>query len=286
MGERDRFRLQLGKYRLFLGKRTRIMGILNVTPDSFSDGGSFLDKERAVAQGRRLAEEGADIIDVGGESTRPGARAVSAREELGRVVPVIAELAGGSIPISIDTYKEEVAREALAAGAVLVNDVTSLGGSKGMAALVADTGAGLILMHMQGRPRDMQKNPRYNDPVGDIVAFLQSSIKEAGRAGVRREKIVVDPGLGFGKRLWHNLEILRRLDEFRVLGRPVLVGPSRKSMIGQVLGLPVGERLEGTAAAVAASILGGAHMVRVHDVREMTRVVWMTDSIAAGERVA
>ncbi len=286
MGERDRFRLQLGKYRLFLGKRTRIMGILNVTPDSFSDGGSFLDKERAVAQGRRLAEEGADIIDVGGESTRPGARAVSVREELGRVIPVITELAGGSIPISIDTYKEEVAREALAAGAVLVNDVTSLRGSKGMAALVADTGAGLILMHMQGRPRDMQKNPRYNDPVGDIVAFLQSSIKEAGRAGVRREKIVVDPGLGFGKRLWHNLEILRRLDEFRVLGRPVLVGPSRKSMIGQVLGLPVGERLEGTAAAVAASILGGAHMVRVHDVREMTRVVWMTDSIAAGERVA
>lgn len=262
-----------------LSKKTYLMGILNVTPDSFSDGGKYFDQQKAVEAAFRMIEEGADIIDIGGESSRPGARAVNAKEEWKRIGPVIACLAGKiKVPISVDTYKVEVARRAFDAGAAILNDITGLRGKNNMAELVAKTEAGLVIMHMKGMPRTMQKNPEYGDLIGEIRAFLKKSIVIARAAGVDSDRIAIDPGIGFGKTLEHNLEILKYLSEFS-FGYPVLVGPSRKSFIGGILDLPADQRLEGTAAAVAVSILNGAKIVRVHDVREMKRVAKICDAI-------
>jgi dihydropteroate synthase len=270
----------VGKKKFVLGKRTLIMGILNVTPDSFSDGGKYSSRGEAVSRAKEMAEEGADIIDIGGESTRPGARAVPAGEEMRRVIPVIRELSrDGKIIISIDTRKAAVARAALEAGAHMVNDVSGLRHDRGMAGVVARCKVPVCLMHMQGVPRTMQKKPAYFDLMGEVIGCLEESIAFAINAGILHEKIIIDPGIGFGKTVAHNLEILKRLRELRVLGCPVLVGPSRKSLIGEVLGLPVGERVEGTAALVAAAIANGADLVRVHDVKKMFRVARMADAI-------
>jgi dihydropteroate synthase len=274
-----------GEYRLPLGGRTLVMGVLNVTPDSFSDGGRYENFEAACVRAIAVAAEGADIVDIGGESTRPGAEAVSLEEELGRTVPVIESVAGEiAVPISIDTCKAEVARRALDAGASIVNDISGLGFDPDMIPLVAERGVPVVIMHMQGTPRDMQKNPVYDDVVGDITRFLRTRAGLAIEAGVEREKIIVDPGIGFGKTLEHNLEIVRRLDEFRSLGYPVLLGTSRKRFIGAVLDRPADERLLGSAATVAFSVARGVDIVRVHDVKEMLEVVKMADAIAGKAR--
>jgi dihydropteroate synthase len=243
------------------------MGVLNVTPDSFSDGGSFFEPNAAVAHGQVLASEGADLIDVGGESTRPGSEPVSLEEELRRVVPVIEELATAvEIPISIDTRKAAVARAALAAGATFVNDVSALRGDPDMAAAVAGSGADLCLMHMQGEPGTMQDDPRYDDVVSDVKDFLEERLAFAIGEGVAAEKIWLDPGIGFGKTLDHNLELLRRLGEIAAIGQPVVVGASRKRFIGALTGRPEGARLAGSLAAAVIACERGAAMVRVHDV--------------------
>jgi dihydropteroate synthase len=259
------------------GKRTAVMGVLNVTPDSFSDGGAWTDPDRAVRHARRMVREGADLIDVGGESTRPGARPVPAAEELRRVVPVVERLAAEKILVSVDTSKAAVARAAFRAGAKILNDVTALRGDRAMARTAADAGVGVILMHMKGTPRTMQKNPAYGDVVAEILYFFREIFETAWSAGIERDKIIVDPGIGFGKSPEHNLEILRRLDEFRSLGRPLAIGTSRKSFIGRALGRRVGDRVSGTGATVAAAILRGADLVRVHEVREMSDVARMSD---------
>ena len=277
--------LTCGRYELPLGERTLLMGILNVTPDSFSEPGLFLDKNKAIEHARLMVDQGADIIDIGGESTRPGAEPVAADEEKRRVIPVIEALAGQlNVPISIDTSKADVAAAALEAGAAIVNDVTALAGDPAMASVCAESDAGLILMHMRGKPRTMQDNPLYTDLISEITGFLSERIGVAVNAGVAREKILVDPGIGFGKTPGHNLEIIKRLAELKSLGSPLVLGVSRKSTIGMVLGgLPVDERLEGTAAAVAIGILNGADIVRVHDVEVMARVARMTDAIIKGD---
>lgn len=255
------------------------MGILNVTPDSFSDGGRFLDARRAVAHALRMQREGADLIDVGGESTRPAARPVPAAEEIRRVVPVVERLARRlSIPVSIDTSKAEVACAALAAGASLVNDVTGLR-DPGMAAVVAQARVPVILMHMRGTPRTMKRLSRYRRLLPDILSELRGSVRRALGSGVRREQILVDPGIGFAKTPRQNLVLLNELGEFRRLGFPVVVGPSRKSFIGHLLGAPVKERGWGTAAAVALAVARGADIVRVHDVGEMRQVIAVTEAI-------
>jgi dihydropteroate synthase len=247
--------------------RPAVMGVLNVTPDSFSDGGSFLEPDAAVAHGRLLASEGADLIDVGGESTRPGSEPVSLEEELRRVVPVIERLAAAvETPISIDTRKASVARAALAAGATFVNDVSALRGDPDMAAVVADSGADVCLMHMQGEPETMQDDPRYDDVVSDVKDFLEERLAFAIGEGVTPERIWLDPGIGFGKTLDHNLELLRRLGELAAIGQPVVVGASRKRLIGTLTGRPEGDRLAGSLAAAVLACERGAAMVRVHDV--------------------
>jgi dihydropteroate synthase len=257
--------------------RPRLMGVVNVTPDSFSDGGDWIDPERAVRRARAMIREGADLVDVGGESTRPGAKAVPAREEIRRVVPVIERLAAEKILVSIDTSKAAVARAAFRAGAKILNDVTALRGDPAMARTAARAGVAVVLMHMKGTPRTMQRNPAYRDVVEDILEFFRESLRIAWRGGIERDKMILDPGIGFGKLPEHNLEILRRLDEFRSLGRPLAIGTSRKSFIGRALGRRVDDRVSGTAATVAAAILRGADVVRVHDVREMSDVARMTD---------
>jgi dihydropteroate synthase len=259
------------------------MGVLNVTPDSFSDGGRFLRAGRAVAHAERMAEAGADLIDVGGESTRPGSAPVPLREELRRVLPVIERLtARGRLPISIDTSKAEVARQAIAAGAALVNDVTALRGDPAMAEVVAGARVPVILMHMRGTPKTMQRAPRYRSLMQELVRFFRGRLAAARAAGIDRSMIIIDPGIGFGKTLRHNLEILQELDALAPLRRPILVGPSRKSFLGRLLDLPVEQRLEGTAAAVTAAVLHGAQLVRVHDVEAMVRVVRVADAIRRG----
>ncbi len=245
------------------------MGVVNVTPDSFSDGGEFLDSETAIVHGRRLAVEGADILDIGGESTRPGADPVGADEELRRVMPVIEALAADEPEISIDTTKSEVAHRALAAGATIVNDVSAFRFDPELAGLVADAGASCCLMHMLGEPRTMQDDPRYEDVVADVKAFLEERMTFAVRAGVREERIWLDPGIGFGKTLEHNLELLRRLDEIVALGRPVVVGTSRKSFLGKLTGRAEKERLPGTIATNVFALERGARVFRVHDVAEV-----------------
>lgn len=266
--------------KLKFGRRTYIMGILNVTPDSFSDGGSYRSAAAAVEHGQELLAAGADIIDVGGESTRPGARPVTVKEEIARVVPVIKRLAkiNGAF-ISIDTRKAAVAKAALQAGAKMVNDISGLRHDHHLAKVVAKAKVPLCLMHLQGTPQTMQKNPVYTDLIGEILHYLSGGLAIAQKAGILLEKIIVDPGIGFGKTAAQNLELLRRLREFKVLGRPILVGTSRKSVIGHVLDLPADERLAGTAATVALAINNGADVVRVHDVRELARVVKMSDAI-------
>jgi dihydropteroate synthase len=265
---------------LDLSTRTLIMGILNVTPDSFSDGGLFLNAQEAVLHGIRMVEEGADILDVGGESTRPGSEPVSLEEESRRVLPVIEGLAKRvKVPLSIDTTKSQVAERALEAGAALVNDTSGLQDDPRISTVAAKNGAALVLMHRKGQPKVMQKDPRYDDLIGEIASFLKASARKAKEAGVGEDQIIIDPGLGFGKTLEHNVYILNHLEELSSLGMPVLVGPSRKSFIGKILDLPVEGRLEGTAAAVAAAVLKGAAVVRVHDVKEMVRVVRVADAI-------
>jgi dihydropteroate synthase len=251
--------------------RPSVMGVVNVTPDSFSDGGVNFDPADAVESARRMLAEGATIVDVGGESTRPGAEAVSADEELRRVVPVLEQLAGK--PVSIDTSKAEVASRALELGAELVNDVTALRGDPTMAEVVAETGAYLCLMHMQGEPRTMQADPRYDDVVAEVAAFLEERLRAAVDAGIAEERICLDPGIGFGKTVEHNFELVRRLDELTALGRPVVVGFSRKSSLGRLLGDPqatTGSVAASVGAAVAAFERGAA-ILRVHDVRERRR---------------
>ena len=258
------------------------MGVVNVTPDSFSDGGLFLDARRAIAHGRALSAEGADILDIGGESTRPGAEVVAAEVEVERTAPVVAALAGGGDAgpaISIDTSKLEVARAALDAGAAIVNDVTALRAEPDLAGLCAERGCGLVLMHMRGSPRTMQRNPTYDDVVDDVRAFLAERIEAAMATGVAEERIWVDPGIGFGKTLEHNLELLRRLGELRELGRPILVGTSRKTFIGKITGREVGERIGGSIASNVLALRNGAEMLRVHDVREMREAALVAETI-------
>jgi dihydropteroate synthase len=255
------------------------MGVVNVTPDSFSDGGLFLDPERAIEHGRELIAEGADVLDVGGESTRPGAPEVPEDEERRRVLPVIEGLAGEGTPISIDTSKLTVAEAALAAGALIVNDVTALRAAPEIAALCADRGAELVLMHMQGDPRTMQLEPAYDDVVSDVKRFLEGRLAFAVSEGIREELICVDPGIGFGKTAEHNLALLHDLSALRDLGRPILLGTSRKSTLGRILDLPPDQRLEATLATTALGIAAGVDIVRVHDVRPNVRAARMADAI-------
>jgi dihydropteroate synthase len=261
---------------------TQIMGVLNVTPDSFYDGGHYNAIDAARDHARDMARDGARWIDVGGESSRPGADPVGLEEELRRVVPVVHVLAREGLAVSVDTWRAETAREALIAGARMVNDITAFQGDPEMASVVADHDCLCVLMHMQGSPQTMQQAPRYNDVVDDICAFFEERVALATGAGVAEKNIWLDPGFGFGKTVAHNLELLRRLREFKRLGLPLLVGTSNKSTIGKVLDLPVDERSEGTAATVVAAIMNGADAVRVHDVRAMARVARMTDAILYG----
>lgn len=261
--------------------RTYIMGVLNVTPDSFYDKGRFFDKKKAIKHALDIRRDGADIIDVGGESTRPGAEDISVKEELGRVIPVIRAIAQKlRIPISIDTRKAEVAEEALKAGASIVNDVSALTYDPEMAAVIAKYGAGVILMHMKGEPKNMQTRAIYSDVVKEIISKLKKSIKISKKSGIRADKIIIDPGIGFGKTVEHNIEILRRLDEFKALGYPVCIGTSRKSFIGKILSSDdPGDRLSGTLATCAIAIMKGARILRVHDVKEAVRLARVTDRI-------
>jgi dihydropteroate synthase len=260
--------------------QAKLMGIVNVTPDSFSDGGEFLDPERAIAHGRKLAGEGADVLDVGGESTRPGAEAVSAEHELRRVRPVVKALAADRGPaVSIDTSKSAVAAAALDAGATIVNDVTALRADPDLAALCAERDCELILMHMLGDPRTMQENPTYDDVVEEVKAFLAERIEYAVSAGVVEERIWVDPGIGFGKTAEHNLELHRRLGELAELGRPIAVGSSRKSFIGKLTGAGVDQRLGGTIASSVIAYANGARMLRVHDVGPNRQALTVAEAI-------
>jgi dihydropteroate synthase len=268
-------------YCMDFSTKTYIMGILNVTPDSFSDGGVHFDKSAAIESALRMIEDGADIIDIGGESTRPGSDPVPLEEELRRVIPVIDALSARvSAPISIDTYKAEVARNALSAGAAVINDISGLRFDPEMPEVVAEHKVPVIIMHIKGTPRDMQVNPVYDALIPEILDYLRESMELAEKSGVKRDMIIIDPGIGFGKTFDHNLEIINNLNEFTVLGNPVLIGPSRKAFIGKILGdAPSGERIEGTAAAVAVSIMRGANIVRVHDVKEMAKVAKVVDAI-------
>jgi dihydropteroate synthase len=262
-------------------ERTLVMGILNVTPDSFSDGGRFLDPFAAVDQAARMLDEGADIVDVGGESTRPGAAEVSTEDELSRVIPVVEAIVSRTgATVSVDTTKSVVARAAVDAGAVIVNDVTAMRADPSMPGVITDTGAGIVLMHMLGNPRTMQSNPTYDNVVADVKAALIGWAGDALAAGVPDAAIVLDPGIGFGKTREHNLQLLKGIPSLCEPGFPILIGTSRKSFIGTTLDVPVDQRVEGTAATIAWAVAQGAKIVRVHDVKEMVRVVRMTEAIA------
>lgn len=264
-------------------RRTALVGILNVTPDSFSDGGRYLDPEKAIARGLGLAEEGADLIDIGGESSRPGARPVSVEEELERVLPVVRSLRRAvSIPLSIDTCKAQVARAALDEGVDLINDISALRFDPGMVSVIAAEKVPVVLMHMQGTPRTMQEKPHYRDVVEEVKGFLGERVEFALERGIRPQDVVVDPGIGFGKDLEHNLALLRGLSSLVSLGCPVLVGPSRKTFIGKILEAGPEERLEGSLAAAVAAVLAGANMIRMHDVREARRAVAIADALRYG----
>lgn len=292
---RDKFILDLGRYKLDLSSHTHIMGILNLTPDSFSGNGLLqATGRRPQAAGHRLqdadileyvqqlVDEGADIIDIGGESSRPGASVVSLKEELQRVIPAIKKISKKiKVPISVDTYKSEVARQALDSGAVMVNDITALRGDPGMAKIVSKYKAVLVLMHMKGKPLNMPRNPRYHNLMQEIVEYLGKSIELARGAGIDFEKIILDPGIGFGKTLEHNLLIIKSLEQLRILGRPILIGTSRKSFIGKITGQPAGKRLAATISCNCLSVFNGARILRVHDVKESKQALSVLDNILA-----
>jgi dihydropteroate synthase len=272
--------LQFRNKALDLSLRTHIMGILNVTPDSFSDGGRFHKFEQAVDQGIRMADEGADIIDVGGESTRPGSDPVALDDELSRVIPVIESLTQKTnIPVSIDTYKAEVARRALDAGAQMINDISALRFDPKMRKVASESKVPVILMHILGTPKEMQKDPFYREVIAEITDYLKESIQIAEKAGIEKKRLIIDPGIGFGKRLEDNLNILKNLKRFSILGCPILIGCSRKSFIGRILNLPVDERLEGSLAALTLAVVNGANLVRVHEVKESRRVAQLVDAV-------
>lgn len=267
--------------KITLGRKTMVMGILNVTPDSFSDSGLFSSSQKAIEHGLAMADEGADIIDIGGESTRPGSRSVGVKIELKRVLPVIEGLAKKiKIPISVDTKKAEVARLAVDFGAEIINDISALNGDKNMAETIRKTRAAVILMHMRGKPKNMQKGSlAYDNLMGEITDYLKQSSKKALNAGVEKDCIVIDPGIGFGKTPEDNYKIIKDLSELKALGMPVLIGTSRKSFIGKITGGEPDERMEGTAATIAAAIMNGCHIIRVHDVAAMKKVAAVTDAI-------
>jgi dihydropteroate synthase len=291
MTRRKLFRLQLPSRTLSLGKRTLVMGILNVTPDSFSDGGKFLDPPTAIAHALEMERAGADLLDIGGESTRPGSQGISAEEELARVIPVLRALSDVlRIPISIDTRKADVAEAAIVAGAAIINDISGLKADPRIAEVAARHGVPLILMHMRGEPHSMQKGPFARDLVKDVIQGLRASIGKARKAGVAKSRIIVDPGIGFGKDFRQNYELLQNLPKLVKLGYPLLVGTSRKGFLGASLardGMPApsAERMWATAATVTASILGGAHIVRVHDVAEMVQVARVADYLLAPKKL-
>jgi len=281
------FKIQCGSNILDLTSRTHIMGILNITPDSFSDGGKFLQPGQAIEHGLRMVEEGVDIIDIGAESTRPGAEPVSVEEELRRLLPVLEGLLKRvDIPISIDTYKASVAETVLKTGASMINDISGLRFDNRMKDVVAKYQVPIIIMHIKGEPRNMQQNPYYDDLIGEIYEYLAASIHLAVKTGIARNNIIIDPGIGFGKRLQDNFEILKRLSEFQGLGCPILIGPSRKSFIGKVLDLSPDKRLEGTLAAVTIGIQNGAHIVRVHDVKQVSRACHIIDLLVGKTSIA
>jgi dihydropteroate synthase len=263
-----------------LGKVTLVMGVLNVTPDSFSDGGLFFDKEKAIAQGLRMVEEGADMIDVGGESTRPGSKPLGLEEELRRVIPVIESLSKETdIPISIDTYKSTVAQRAIEAGAEIINDISGLNFDPTLAKVASKEDTPLILMHIRGTPETMQKDVHYDSLFSEILQYLRDSIQRAESAGLDSQQIIIDPGIGFGKTLEDNLLIIKNLSEFRVLGKPILLGTSRKSFIGKVLNADGKDRLEGTLSSIAIGVLNGAHIIRCHDVLQAKKAIAVADAI-------
>jgi dihydropteroate synthase len=279
----DNLKLKCGPRILNLSKKVHLMGILNVTPDSFSDGGKYDHFDLAIEHARQMADEGADIIDVGGESSRPGAEPVSWQEERQRVIPLIKKLAKiVKVPLSIDTYKSRVAEEALDNGAVIVNDISALRLDRKMAKVVASRGVPVILMHMQGLPRNMQDKPKYKNVTGEIIDFLAERIAFGQEAGISISNIVIDPGIGFGKTTEHNLKIICQLKEFKVLGTPVLVGPSRKKFIGNILDLPVEEREEGTLSSCVMAMVNGANILRVHEVGKTLRGLKIAEAIQRG----
>jgi dihydropteroate synthase len=282
---RKLFRLKLASGTVVLGRRTLLMGVLNVTPDSFYDGGKFLDPQRAVEHALEMERAGADLLDIGGESTRPGSTETPADTEIARILPVLEGLRGVlKIPICVDTRKSEVAEAAVTAGAQMINDVSGLRNDPGIAEIAQRRGVPLILMHMRGKPQTMQKEPFARDVMKDVSQGLRAATTTARRAGVRKSQIIVDPGIGFGKSFEQNYELLRKLPEIATLGYPLLIGTSRKGFLGMTLGhdgksAPPEERLWATAATVTASILGGAHIVRVHDVAEMAQVARVADCL-------
>ncbi|MGE4357293.1 MAG: dihydropteroate synthase [Candidatus Omnitrophota bacterium] len=279
--QRKNWHIKAGRFSLNIGKRTLLMGILNITPDSFSDGGMFYKKPQQVIEfALKMEENGADIIDIGGESTRPSAKVIPLEEELRRVIPVIKILNRRlKIPISIDTRKAKVAKEAIEAGASIVNDVSGLRGDVGMKKVIARYGVPVIIMHMKGTPRTMQKRPVYKDLISEIIDYLEESIRLAQKSGVSLENIIIDPGIGFGKTVEHNLIILKNLYQFKILGRPIMVGTSRKSFIGKILNLEVGERIFGTIASCVLAVINGANILRVHDVKEVKQAIKLIDAI-------
>jgi dihydropteroate synthase len=281
---REEYTLEWLGHVLRLGRRTNIMGVLNVTPDSFADGGLYFQKDKAIEHGLALARDGADIIDVGGESTRPYSDEVSVQEEIDRVIPVIEGLKQElDLPVSIDTFKAETARQALKAGASIINDISALNFDPEMVSVAAEAGVPVILMHIKGTPANMQENPHYDSLVPEVIKFLEQAVDRALKGGIREELIIVDPGIGFGKTFDHNLELIRELAEFRSLKKPILLGSSRKAFIGHLLDKEPEKRDTGTMATVSAGILNGAHIVRVHNVRETVDTVKIIDAIMRGQ---
>ena len=274
------YSIRCRKRTLMLGKRTLLMGVLNVTPDSFSDGGLFFDKEKAISHGLRMVEEGADIIDIGGESTRPGAKPLELEEELLRVIPVIESLAKRiDVPISIDTYKSAVAERAIGAGAGIINDISGLNFDPTLAQIAVKEDTPLVLMHIRGIPETMQKGIHYDSLFSEILRYLRDSIQRAESVGLDPQQIIVDPGIGFGKTVEDNLLIIKNLHEFRILGKPILLGTSRKSFIGKILKADAGDRLEGTLSSIAIGVLNGAHIIRSHDVLQAKKGIAVADAI-------
>jgi dihydropteroate synthase len=277
---KTQYSIRCRKRTLTLGKRTLLMGVLNVTPDSFSDGGLFFDKEKAISHGLRMVEEGADIIDIGGESTRPGSKPLQLEEELRRVIPVIESLEKEvGVPISIDTYKSTVAQRAIEAGAQIINDISGLNFDPGLAKVASKEDIPLVLMHIRGTPETMQKNVHYDSLFSEILQYLKDSIQRAESAGLDPQQIIIDPGIGFGKTVEANLLIIKNLYEFRILGKPILLGTSRKTFIGKILNAEVGERLEGTLSSITAGVLNGAHIIRCHDALQAKRAIAVADAI-------